>query len=90
MLFGAGLSLLLILQCIGNVSGGRWPISTAVVSGVLGVVLVWIIALTARRRTSAQGEFRKFILIFLASVAFFWILLAILDAFHIPWRQYWR
>jgi hypothetical protein len=83
-------SVLLILQCIGNVSGGRWSTSAGLIFAVLGVALVWSIALAVPPRSLARRNFRRFALIFLASVVFFWVLFTVLDTFHVPWRQYWR
>jgi len=92
VLIGAGLSLLLVLQCVGNVIGHKWSMLTGILFGILGIALAWTVALTARSQPQVpvRREFRKFVLVFLASVAFFWILFAVLDVFHVPWRQYWR
>ena len=90
ILVGTGLSLFLLLQCVGNISRGRWSLAAGVMSGLLGVALAWTVALAARYRSAARGDFRNFVFLFLASVAAFFALFSILDTFHGPWRQYWR
>jgi hypothetical protein len=89
---GGVLSLFLILQCLGNISGGKWSVTSGVLFGLLGIVLVWAAVFTARtppphiRRLS----FPSFMLVFLFAIVFFLALFKVLDVFHVPWRQYWH
>ena len=92
ILLGVGLSLLLLLPCIGDVLSGKWSMTKGTVFGIFALVLAWTAAFTARLGPQAErrADFRRFLLTFLLAIAFFLVLFDFLDALHVPWRQYWR
>ena len=106
ILVGLALSLVFVLQTVGNISRGRWSLTFGVLFGIGAVILAFSLAFTTQRPGAAtpqnpgdpiapttatrSTQFRNRLLVWAASLLVFLLLFKILDAVHVPWRQWFR
>jgi hypothetical protein len=96
ILLGVGMSALFILICVGNVASGKWETAPAVLFAVAGVCIgfaaAFAVAPVPRAMDSQSGgrPFRSQLLLFMGAAIVFLVLLKVLNALHVDWRQWMR
>lgn len=96
ILLGVGLSALFILISVGNVASGKWETAPAVLFALAGVCIGFAAAFGAasvpQTMDSQSGErpFRSQLLLFIGAAIVFLVLMKVLNALHVDWRQWMR